>query len=76
MSERTLKFPENPTDEQIEAITLGTIRHAFEPSATNLRDLTIPGDGTWNAIYSVGQMDFKVEWNGTEFIKEAVGSGS
>jgi hypothetical protein len=67
--EKSMKLPSSPTPKQVEAIALATIQEVFEDEATDLRDLTIPGDGTWSASYTAGSMDFDLEWDGEEFIK-------
>lgn len=71
-----LKLPDQPTDQQIEAITLATIREVFEPNATDLQDLTIPGDGTWTATYSADKVRYAIEWDGDTFTKQVARRGS
>lgn len=68
-----LPLPENPTDDEIEAIALATIRSVFEPTATNFRNLTIPGDGSWSAQYTAGDINFYVEYDGECFEKTVMG---
>jgi hypothetical protein len=69
-----MNLPDNPTPEQLDAIALTVIRQTFESDAQDLRELT-NSDGSWQAVYTAGGVDFAIEYDGTEFTKYPIGGG-
>jgi hypothetical protein len=70
----TLKLPDSPTPEQLQAIALVIIRQTFEDTAESLRDLAPLDGGGWQAVYSADGVDFNITYSESEgFEKWPVG---
>jgi hypothetical protein len=64
-----LKLPTNPSDKQLNAIALATIRQVFEEDAELTSGITPFGDSGWQTTYKSGNLEFKIEWDGIAFTK-------
>jgi hypothetical protein len=70
-----LNLPNNPTPEQVNAVRLAIVRQVFEDSATNYRPVDPPEGILWKGLYTVGDRDFYIEYDGTDLTKWPVGGG-
>ena len=53
-----LKLPENPTDDQVKAVTLALLESLYEDNIENVGDIEPFGDNGWQTTFRANGTDF------------------
>jgi hypothetical protein len=68
-----LKLPENPSEDQVKAVTLALLESLYEDNIESVGDIEPYGDNGWQTTFRANGTDFEVTYDGETMTKQVAG---